>query len=136
VQNILERILTVKRSQQWDWKNTAKALDLSVSMLMAVQKGERNLSDDAVFRLAQLENKLGLRVEQCATQLHTSPANTPAHTLDLSIFPAPLLEDLLSKISALIPTAGRSRGHLLQAALAITRELDARNSAPPQPKRA
>jgi transcriptional regulator with XRE-family HTH domain len=58
---ILERLERLKNVKDFTWEQLAEKLDLSVSMLMQVKSGDRQLSPRALFRLDCAEKMANLR---------------------------------------------------------------------------
>ena len=56
-----ERLEVLREKQRWTWQQLAEKLDLSVSMLMMVKRGQRELSKRAQWRLEDAEVAAGLR---------------------------------------------------------------------------
>jgi transcriptional regulator with XRE-family HTH domain len=61
--NVPDRLKALRLHNQWTWDQLAKELDLSVSMIYQVNRGGQNLSDKALYRLEQLEQKHAASME-------------------------------------------------------------------------
>ena len=61
VQLTTERLEVLREKQRWTWQQLAEKLDLSVSMLMMVKRGHRELGKRAQWRLDDAEVAAGLR---------------------------------------------------------------------------
>ena len=58
---VFQRLRHLQVSEGWTWAQVAKELEISVSMLMMVKRGERNFSDKALYRLEQAEREASQR---------------------------------------------------------------------------
>lgn len=56
-----ERLRQYQLSENLTWKQVGERLGVGVSMLMMVKRGERNLSEKALYRLEQLERDVASR---------------------------------------------------------------------------
>ena len=112
--SIAERLQKLRLKKQFTWEQLADMVGLTASMLYQVKRGERGLSDKALYRLEQAEIVAGLR----------SPA---VHETDASKSEDPSLDiwmqRLRRKLSALDP---KSRERMLKVILQI---LDAQRKA-------
>ena len=67
---ILERLEKLKNTKDFTWEQLAEKLALSVSMLMQVKSGDRQLSPRALFRLECAEKLAGLRYSEPVAGAH------------------------------------------------------------------
>lgn len=87
---ILERLERLKNVKDFTWEELAEKLALSVSMLMQVKSGDRQLSPRALFRLECAEKIAGLGYPEQMTAAHEikeAPSNSG------------LLEEVLSEMA-------------------------------------
>ena len=59
--SIAERLQKLRLKKQFTWEQLADMVGLTASMLYQVKRGERGLSDKALYRLEQAEIVAGLR---------------------------------------------------------------------------
>lgn len=87
------------------WEKVAEALEISVSMIMMVRSGKRNFSPKVLFRIAQLEKKLGYDVSESAMQLQdaSSTINLESETQRADAAEKKLAQ-LISGLYALLQT--------------------------------
>jgi transcriptional regulator with XRE-family HTH domain len=102
-----ERLRKLRLHRQLTWKKLADLLGLTVSMLYQVNRGDRGLSDKALFRLEQAEIGAGLR-PPTAPKVSSSKSENP--DLDIRIY------RLREKLSAL---DSKSQVRVLKAMLQI-----------------
>jgi len=58
--DFMARLERVKQNQDWSWQETAKAMELSRSMLHFIKTGKYSVSEKAAKRLHQLEAQAGI----------------------------------------------------------------------------
>jgi transcriptional regulator with XRE-family HTH domain len=112
--SIAERLQKLRLEKQFTWEQLADMVGLTASMLYQVKRGERGLSDKALYRLEQAEITAGLRppaVHETAASKSEDPS------LDI------WMQRLRRKLSALDP---KSRERMLKVILQI---LDAQRKA-------
>ena len=140
VKFLLERLDAVKNSQNWKWEEVGNALELSVSMLMAVRNGQRKMSDRSAARLERLEKSLGIQVESCDgptvwnVQPHVEPGVGVASTAtyrDTTLRLVTLTTDQLSRlleesVKEQAAAAAERKLELLEAIQVLGRELERR----------
>jgi transcriptional regulator with XRE-family HTH domain len=102
-----ERLRKLRLHRQLTWKQLAELLGLTVSMLYQVNRGDRGLSDKALYRLEQAEIAAGLRPPASHEPSFSKPENP-----DLEIG----LNRLRIKLSAL---DSKSQARVLRAILQI-----------------
>jgi transcriptional regulator with XRE-family HTH domain len=108
--SVAERLLNLRLRKQLTWEQLADLLGMAVSMLYHVKRGNRNLSEKALFRLEQAEIAAGLRrpaPQETSTSKHENS--------DLQIG----LKRLHAKLNPLNPQAQK---RILKAVLQILDE--------------
>ena len=56
--SVFERLRRLQRAEGMTWNQVAEKLNISVSMLMMVKNGSRNLSEKALYRLDRFEKEI------------------------------------------------------------------------------
>lgn len=104
MQTIFDRLEKLRNEKNLTWEHLAGKLELSVSMLMMVRRGERQLSDKALHRLGQVEWAAGIVPPPVPDALTSKQHAQVAPKLDSLRKENERLRKLLAKISNQINT--------------------------------